>query len=50
MTYAGVRNCSGDTPGVPELVGDPCEGSELVGKPSRRSGSGRETLPEIWKC
>ena len=31
------------------MVGDPPEGVELVGRPSRRSGSGLETLPLIYK-
>ena len=29
--------------------GDPLGGAEVVGIPSRRSGSGRETLPEVQK-
>ena len=33
-----VRNWSGDPPG----------GSDLVGTPSRKFGSGQETLPEVW--
>ena len=34
-----VQNCSGDPPGH----------SELLGRPSRRSGTGRETLPKVRK-
>ena len=29
--------------------GDPCGDPEVVGRPSRWSGSGRETLPEVRK-
>ena len=30
-------------------TGDSHGGLELFGRPSLRSGTGRETLPEIWK-
>ena len=30
-------------------TGDPLGGLEVVGRPSRRSGSGQETLPEVRK-
>ena len=47
VTLPGPRKWSGDPHGSPEEVGDPPEGVEVVGRPSRRSGSGCETLPEI---
>ena len=31
------------------MVRDHPRGEELVGRPSQRSGSSRETLPEVWK-
>ena len=31
------------------MVGDPPEGVELVGRPSRRSGTDWQTLPKIQK-
>ena len=37
----------GDSPEGLELVESPFRGVELVGRPTRRSGTGRETLPEI---
>ena len=36
-THSKVRKCSGDPP----------EGAELVGRPSRRSGTVQETLPKV---
>ena len=37
-------NCSGDPAGIPELVGELFIDPEVVGRPSRRCGTGRETL------
>ena len=42
-----VRNWSGDPSGAPEVVGRPFGGSELVGRHSLRTRTGRETLPEV---
>ena len=39
----------GDTFGGPEMLRDYPRGPEVVGRPSRRSGSGQETLPEVLK-
>ena len=38
-TLSDVRNCSGDPPGGPEVVG----------RPSRRSKIGREALTDVQK-
>ena len=34
---------------VRKWSGDPTACPEVVGRPSRRSGSGRETLPQVQK-
>ena len=44
-TLADFRNWSGDPPGVPEMIEDYPGGVEVIGRPSRRLGSGRETHP-----
>ena len=56
-TQPEVRNWSGDPPGSPELVGvSPVGlqvvggypgGPEMVGRPSRMSGRGRDILSEV---
>ena len=38
-----------DHPGGVELVGRPPKDPEVVWRPSRMTGSGRETLPEVQK-
>ena len=58
-TLREVRKWSGDPPRGLEVVGRPFKRSEVVGRPSKwsevvgrpyeRSGSGRETLQEVWK-
>ena len=58
-TLPEVRKWSEDPPGGLEVVEDPLVGPEvvgvliasveLVGRPSLRSGSGQETLPEVQK-
>ena len=58
-TLPNVRKWSGDPPGGPEVVGilsrsyrssrRPSRSAEVVGRPSRRSGSSWETLPEVRK-
>ena len=35
-------------PAVRKRSGDPPGGSKVVGRPFRRSGTGRKTLQEIW--
>ena len=44
-----VRQCSAGPPRVLEVVGVPPGDPEVVGRPSRRYGSGRETLEEVRK-
>ena len=40
---------SGDRPGLTEVSVAPPGDPEMLGRPSRMSGSCRKTLPEIWK-
>ena len=42
-----VCELSRDTPGSPKVVGGPPECPGVVGRTSRMSGSGRETLPDV---
>ena len=44
-----VRKWPGDPPEGLELVGDPPGSTELIIRLSRRSGSGRVTLPKVQK-
>ena len=44
-----VRNWLGDPLKCPQKVGDSSGGMEVVKRPSRRSGSGQETLPDVRK-
>ena len=48
-TLQEVENWSGDPPGVLELVGRPSRTSGSGLKPSRISVTDRETLPEVRK-
>ena len=47
-TLPEIRNWSVHTLGGLELVGRPSGSPEVFGRPSRRSGSRRDTLPEVW--
>ena len=46
-TLLEVRKWSGDLSGSSEVVEAPPKGLQLVGRPSRRSRTGWETLPEV---
>ena len=48
-TLPEIRKWSGDSPGGLEVVGDPPECPEVVGRNSRRSGSCRKIRPEVRK-
>ena len=47
MALLEGREWLGGPPGGPGVVGKPSCRSEVVGRPFRRSGSDRETLPEV---
>ena len=47
VTLPEVWKWSGDPPGGPEVVVRSSRRLKVVGRPSRRSGSGRETLSKF---
>ena len=43
------RSCRKFLPEVREWSGSPSGGPGVVGRPSQKSGSGREALLEVWE-